>query len=62
MDEVVTHNPLTLEALRAAFDGSYPTTLPAALYDRAKAEGFNLTGYLRTAADAHEQIGASFDD
>jgi hypothetical protein len=45
---------LTLNDLRAAFDGeTYPTLLPAELYDRAKREGYDMIGYVRTPEHAH---------
>ena len=37
----------TLNDLRAAFDGTYPTKLSEELYDRAKAEGYEMAGYVR---------------
>jgi hypothetical protein len=38
-----TIDDLRTEFVRSAF--AYPTPLPAELYDRAKAEGFEMTGY-----------------
>jgi hypothetical protein len=38
----------TLNDLRAAFDGTYPTKLSEELYDRAKAEGYEMAGYVRS--------------
>lgn len=47
--------PITLAQLRATFaavfdnepEHAYPTVLPEWLYDRAEAEDFNMTGYVR---------------
>lgn len=44
----VVRSPETLADLRAAFEAdapSYPTMLPAELYWRATAEGFDMKGY-----------------
>lgn len=43
----MTRTIFTLNDLRAAFDGTYPTTLSAELYDRAKREGYEMVGYVR---------------
>lgn len=43
-----TQSEITLDDLRTEFVRSafaYPTPLPAELYDRAKSEGFEMTGY-----------------
>jgi hypothetical protein len=46
-----TLDDLRTEFVRSAF--AYPTPLPAELYDRAKSEGFEMTGYYVRGRLAH---------
>lgn len=43
--EVDRRTAETLDDLRAAFDGGYPTPLSLELYERARREGFEMVGY-----------------